>query len=85
MKFKLNIHKYYNKIINKSFSIYSKEFKNSDNPSGFCFQISPKDKSVYVIGKYRYFTEKEFRNIMKKLKEVVSFYEDSQKKTGVKE
>lgn len=85
MKFKLSILKYYNKIKNKSLCAYSKEFKNSDNPLGFCFQISPKDRSVYVIGKYRYFSKKDFKSIMKKLREVVDFYEGSEKNTGVKQ
>ena len=75
MKFKLKAFTYYNKSKNKELSIYDNFYKNKDNPLGYCFNISPKDKSIYIIGKYTYLKKKEFEKFIKYLKEVISFYE----------
>ena len=75
MKSNLSVHKFYNKIKNKSFILYYKDAIDLNNPLGYAFSISPKDKMIYINGKYRYCSKSKFDKIMKELKEMIKFYE----------
>jgi len=75
MKSNLSVYKFYNKIKDKSFILYYKDAIDLNNPLGYAFSISPKDKMIYINGRYRYHTEKQFNKIMKELKRLVEFYD----------
>ena len=56
------------------FSLFNPQKISKDEPLGHTFEIEPYHRSIFIDGKFHYFSKTGFKKIMKDLKRCVDFY-----------
>ncbi len=67
------------RIIDKEFNVYAKHAVSEDNPKGYCFNLEPRNRCVFVAGKYVYLSKAEWNKLIRDLKRFIKWVEVNKK------